>query len=78
MAYESSRSFAVKRFSNGDIVVPPKWEAPSIINSEEISSFRLATEVNGAGNEYVVTELDSTSSSVLEAYISRHGIYGLD
>ena len=58
----------MKRLSNGDIVVP-EWEAPSIISSKTISSFRLATEMNGAGNVYVVTKLDSSSSSALEVYI---------
>ncbi|KAF8802394.1 hypothetical protein BYT27DRAFT_7261165 [Phlegmacium glaucopus] len=66
--YNTGRSTAVKRLSNGDICVP-EWEAPSIITSAALKSFRLATELTGAGHAYVVTEVASTSSSILEVYV---------
>ncbi|KAF8803102.1 hypothetical protein BYT27DRAFT_6743633 [Phlegmacium glaucopus] len=67
-AYDTGRSTAVERLSNGDICVP-EWEAPSIITSAAIKSFRLATELTGAGHAYVVTEVASTSGSILEVYV---------
>lgn len=68
-AYDTGRISAVKHLSNGDICVP-EWESPSNITSKAIKNFDLTMEVNGAGHAYLVTVLDSTSTSAtLEAYI---------